>query len=174
MTACGQTKLHWPHWTQIPGSQTGTESAIFRFSNAAVPEGKVPSGGIRLTGISSPRASNILAVTLRTNSGAFAGTSGPRSQWLVAATGTFASWRTFADLVIVGCKSRFFVDQAFGGAFHDYAMNNSYIAIPTTPTNRRPSMIFATLASASGRVPKLTFCDGHQSLTRSVCPNPLR
>src|ERR1700739_4154845 len=89
MTACEQTKLHCPHWMQMSGSHTGTVSARLRFSNAEVPEGKVPSTGIRLTGISSPRASNILAVTLRTNSGAPAGTTGARSQRLLAAGGTF-------------------------------------------------------------------------------------
>ena len=76
MTECGQTKLHWPHWMQRSGSQTGTLSAMLRFSQAAVPDGKVPSTGIRLTGISSPGPRTSCAVTLRTNSGAVAGTSG--------------------------------------------------------------------------------------------------
>ena len=57
---------------------------MLRFSKAAVPDGKVPSTGIWLTRISSPRPAIILAVTSRTNSGACAGTIGGRSNALVA------------------------------------------------------------------------------------------
>ena len=48
---------------------TGTASAMLRFSQIAVPDGQVPSTGMRLTGISSPRPSSIAAVTSRTNVG---------------------------------------------------------------------------------------------------------
>ena len=66
---------------------------MLRFSNAAVPDGKVPSTGNWLTRISSPRPSIIFAVTSRTNAGAWAGTIGGRSKRLVAAAGTATSNR---------------------------------------------------------------------------------
>ena len=52
---------------------------MLRFSKAVVPGGKLPSTGMALTGISSPRPAIILAVTLRTKSGASSGTSGGSS-----------------------------------------------------------------------------------------------
>ena len=61
---------------------------MLRFSNAAVPDGQVPSTGIMLTGTSSPRPAIIFAVTRRTNSGARGGHHGGRSQVLVAEAGT--------------------------------------------------------------------------------------
>ena len=48
---------------------------MFRFSHTEVPDGHVPSIGIPLTGMSSPRPASIGAVTSRTNSGAVAGTA---------------------------------------------------------------------------------------------------
>ena len=54
-------------------------------------DGKVPSAGIALTGISSPSPSSILAVTRRTNSGASSGTIFARSRVLVAIAGTGTS-----------------------------------------------------------------------------------
>ena len=78
---------------QTSGSQTGTKSAMLRFSHAAVRLGKVPSTGIRLTGMSSPMPSIMRAVTCRTNSGALAGTNGGRSQVLFALAGTVTSCR---------------------------------------------------------------------------------
>ncbi len=39
ITAWGQTRTHFPHWTQTSGSQVGTNSAIPRFSYRAVPVG---------------------------------------------------------------------------------------------------------------------------------------
>ena len=56
-------------------SQRGTSTAMLRFSKAVVPGGKLPSTGMALTGISSPRPAIILAVTLRTKIGASSGTS---------------------------------------------------------------------------------------------------
>ena len=91
ITPCGQTKLHCPHWTHVPSSHTGTISAMLRFSHTAVPDGQVPSIGMRLTGMSSPRPSSIRAVTSRTNAGAEAGTTGGVSHSLVAAAGTVTS-----------------------------------------------------------------------------------
>ena len=64
MTLCGQTKLHCPHWTQRSSRQTGTVSERLRFSNAAVPDGNVPSTGMALTGIWSPSPAKIRAVTV--------------------------------------------------------------------------------------------------------------
>ncbi len=64
---------------------------MLRFSYALVPEGKVPSAGMRLTGISSPRPASIRAVTRRTNSGASSGTIDGRSRSLVAVAGTATS-----------------------------------------------------------------------------------
>ena len=55
---------------------SGTVSDTLRFSNALVPDGKVPSTGIALTGIASPLPANIFAVTSRTKTGASSGTSG--------------------------------------------------------------------------------------------------
>src|SRR5512132_595768 len=45
MTACGQTMTHLPHWIHTAGSHTGISRARFRFSQRAVPVGKVPSLG---------------------------------------------------------------------------------------------------------------------------------
>ena len=58
----------------------------------SVPDGNVPSAGIRLTGISSPSPTSILAVTRRTNSGASSGTIFARSRVLVAIAGTGTSY----------------------------------------------------------------------------------
>ena len=67
---------------------------MLRFSKALVPDGKVPSAGIRLTGISSPRPASILAVTRRTKSGALGRDDRRTVDWpLVAAAGTFTSKR---------------------------------------------------------------------------------
>ncbi len=89
--ACGQLRTHLPHWMHRSGSQTGTSRAMLRFSQAAVPVGKVPSTGSLLTGISSPRLAMISAVTFCTNSGAPAGTAAARPRVLVIWPGTFAS-----------------------------------------------------------------------------------
>ena len=43
IVACGHTKEHWLHWIQFSLIQCGTNKAAPRFSNAAVPEGNVPS-----------------------------------------------------------------------------------------------------------------------------------
>ena len=53
-----------------------------------MPLGYVPSTGSALTGRSSPRPAIIAAVTVRTNSGACAGTSGGSSRVAVARSGT--------------------------------------------------------------------------------------
>ncbi len=76
MTLWGQAKPHWPHCTHSSWSHAATMSETLRFSNAAVPEGNVPSTGIWLTRRSSPRPSIIWAITSRTNAGALSGTSG--------------------------------------------------------------------------------------------------
>ena len=68
-------------------------SETLRFSNAAVPDGKVPSTGICPTRRSSPRPAIIGAITSRTNGGALSGTSGKWTTPLVAASGTRTSWR---------------------------------------------------------------------------------
>jgi hypothetical protein len=60
---------------QSSESQTATMSEMLRFSYLVVPLGYVPSTGSALTGSSSPRPAIIAAVTVRTNSGASAGTS---------------------------------------------------------------------------------------------------
>jgi len=58
------------------GSHSAITSEMFRFSYLVVPEGKVPSTGRALTGSESPVPNSMDAVTLRTNSGAPAGTGG--------------------------------------------------------------------------------------------------
>ena len=70
-----------------------------------MPDGHVPSTGIRLTGICSPRPSNILAVTWRTNSGAVSGTMGGRSNVLLASEGTRTScnWESVASTALKFC-----------------------------------------------------------------------
>src|SRR5215207_6186830 len=88
MTLCGQTKLHVPHWMQVSGSQTATRSEIRLFSYAVVPVGKVPSTGSALTGRSSPRPAIMTAVTVRTKSGAWSGTTGGSGRVEVAPSGT--------------------------------------------------------------------------------------
>ncbi len=60
MTLCGQTKLQLPHWMQMSGSQTGTNSEMLRFSQAAVPGGIGAVHRHRLTGSSSPRPAIII------------------------------------------------------------------------------------------------------------------
>jgi hypothetical protein len=47
--------MHLPHWMQVCGSHTGISSDRLRFSQRAVPVGKVPSTGMALTGTRSPR-----------------------------------------------------------------------------------------------------------------------
>ena len=42
IAACGHTYEHWLHWIHFVASQTGTSTAIPRFSNADVPEGVCP------------------------------------------------------------------------------------------------------------------------------------
>jgi hypothetical protein len=64
-------------------------------SRAAVPLGYVPSTGSALTGRSSPRPASISAVTVRTNSGACAGTTGGSPRTAVACAGTSTSVQTF-------------------------------------------------------------------------------
>ena len=76
MTPCGQTKLHWPHWMQMSGVPDRHDVGDVALLPRRRADGKVPSTGIRLTGMSSPRPSIIGAVTSRTNSGAAAGTTG--------------------------------------------------------------------------------------------------
>jgi len=88
MTPWGQTKLQLPHWMHRSGSQSATNSEILRFSYCAVPLGHVPSDGSALTGSSSPSPAIIAAVTLWTNSGAFAGTTGSSSVVEVTSRGT--------------------------------------------------------------------------------------
>src|ERR1051326_3997535 len=83
MTPCGQTIAHLPHWMHTAESHTGISSAMFRFSQRAVAIGNVPSHGSMLTGSESPCPAMILPSTLRTNSGAWAGTGGGSSIWLV-------------------------------------------------------------------------------------------
>ena len=88
MTLCGQTNEQLPHWMQMSGSQTATSSEMLRFSYAVVPLGYVPSTGRALTGSSSPRPAIIAAVTVRTNSGACAGTRGGGSWAAVTRPGS--------------------------------------------------------------------------------------
>ena len=57
----------------LPDRDRFGDIALFE---GAVPDGKVPSAGIRLTGMSSPRPASIRAVTVRTKSGASSPTSG--------------------------------------------------------------------------------------------------
>ena len=97
MTLCGQTKLQLPHWMHRSGSHVATRSEMLRFSKAVVPLGYVPSTGSALTGSWSPRPSIIAAVTVRTKSGACAGTVGGRSRVAVTRLGT--STRCSADSV---------------------------------------------------------------------------
>ena len=52
IAACGQIATHLLHCVhKFASSQTGTKSAIPRFSYCVVPVGKVPSTGNALTGI---------------------------------------------------------------------------------------------------------------------------
>lgn len=66
---------------------------MFRFSHFVVPVGKVPSMGIALTGIRSPSPEIIRLSTLRTNSGALAGTTGRISNFEEALVGSLTSCR---------------------------------------------------------------------------------
>ena len=84
MAACGQTIAHLPHCTHTGSSQTGISSAMFRFSHRAVSIGNVPSTGMALVGIASPRPAMISPMTFFTNSGAWGGTGGGMSMALVA------------------------------------------------------------------------------------------
>jgi hypothetical protein len=54
---CGQTNTHLPHWVHRSSIPLGISSAMLRFSNLAVPVGKLPSTGIADTGrrLPSPR-----------------------------------------------------------------------------------------------------------------------
>ena len=88
---------------QRSDSQTGTSSAMFRFSYRAVPVGYVPSTGSALTGSVSPRSARIGAVTLRTKSGAESGTSVRRMRWPAAFAGTRTSCR-FATALSIAAK----------------------------------------------------------------------
>src|SRR5436305_314060 len=88
MVACGQTKAHLLHWMHTFGSQTGTSSAMRRFSHFVVPSGQVPSTGKADTGSRSPLPAIITAVTRRTKSGAPAGTSACLRAVEVASPGT--------------------------------------------------------------------------------------
>ena len=72
-------------------------SEMLRFSYWVVPEGYEPSTGSAETGRSSPRPMSILAVTSRTNFGAFSGTAASRPCVLVAFAGTFTWWRWAID-----------------------------------------------------------------------------
>ena len=94
---------HWPHWMQRSDSQTGTSSAMFRFSYLAVPVGNVPSTGRALTGSVSPRSARIGAVTLRTKSGAVSGTSVRRILLPAAFAGMRTSCR-FARALSIAAK----------------------------------------------------------------------
>jgi hypothetical protein len=69
------------------GSQTATRSARVRFSYLVVPLGYVPSTGSTLTRTSSPRPGIIAEVTMRTNFGACAATSGAGSCVVVTCSG---------------------------------------------------------------------------------------
>src|SRR5450755_4209431 len=69
-------------------SHTATNSETFRFSYAAVPVGYVPSTGNALTGNRSPRPAIISAVTVRTNSGASAGTGNGKPRVALTNSGT--------------------------------------------------------------------------------------
>ncbi len=62
MAACGQTSAQRAQSMQISGSQIGISAAIERFSQRAVPVGKVPSTGIALTGSRSPSPAIMRAV----------------------------------------------------------------------------------------------------------------
>ena len=88
ITLCGQTKLQLPHWMHSSESQAATNSEMLRFSYCVVPLGYVPSTGSALTGSSSPRPAIIAAVTVRTNSGACAGTGGSSSRSDVTCSGS--------------------------------------------------------------------------------------
>ena len=69
IAACGQITTHLLHCVhRSASSQTGTKSAIPRFSNMAVPVGNVPSAGKALTGNSSPLPAKIVPKTSFTNS----------------------------------------------------------------------------------------------------------
>src|SRR6516225_7806272 len=93
MVACGQTMAHLLHWMHTFGSQTGTSSAIARFSHLVVPVGQVPSTGKADTGSRSPLPAIITAVTRRTKSGADSDTSGGRPIVAVTRSGTATSYR---------------------------------------------------------------------------------
>ena len=73
---------------QSSESQTATSSEMLRFSYLVVPLGYVPSTGSALTGSSSPWPAIIAAVTVRTNSGASAGTIGADSRVDVTRSGS--------------------------------------------------------------------------------------
>ena len=62
---------------------------MFRFSYCVVAVGHVPSSGIRLTGSESPSWRISVAVTFRTNSGAFSGTVGGMAILPAGLSGTF-------------------------------------------------------------------------------------
>ena len=66
---------------------------MLRFSYSVVPLGYVPSTGSALTGSSSPRPAIIAAVTVRTNCGACAGTTGAGSRVAVTSSGSVTRCR---------------------------------------------------------------------------------
>jgi len=73
IAACGQIATHLLHCVQrSASSQTGTKSAIPRFSYCVVPVGKVPSTENALTGNESPFPAKIVPKISLTKSSAFA------------------------------------------------------------------------------------------------------
>jgi hypothetical protein len=93
IAAWGQTSAHLPHWMQTGSVHTGICSARLRFSQRAVPTGKVPSTGIALTGRWSPLPPIIRASTFFTNSGASSQGVGVTCTFGSYTAGTFTSCR---------------------------------------------------------------------------------
>ena len=69
---------------------------MFRFSQAVVPTGQVPSGAKAPTGSRSPLPASMSAVTLLTWSGASSGTIGGRQRSLVTCPGS-STWCMLAS-----------------------------------------------------------------------------
>ncbi len=139
---------------QRSDSQTGTSSAMFRFSYRVVPVGYVPSTGSALTGSESPCIARIGPITSRTNSGAESGTSVSRMRWPAAFDGTRISCR-FARALSIAWK--FFWT----------------IALPFLAYVRSVAALIASIALSLGMTPdsaKKHVC--RMVLTRDPSPSP--
>ena len=106
MLECGQTIAHLPQSMQIDGSQIGIVGASARFSYWAVAVGNAPSGGIALTGRSSPLPAISCAVTVVTKSGTPAGIERARRAGAVSGASPSGTWRSAASDPSIAAKFR--------------------------------------------------------------------